>query len=141
VLVKIPTSNSLAVLKDKNGYLATREVKSMGSEGIKHGSVIVFADLGEENMVLEVPKVEDNEECDEVDSGTTNSNGQPLFPLFPIDDCVQIDIAMFVVVGDDDRSGVVERESGEYEEQDESEISVDEEDKLKGLSKSLLGPL
>ncbi|KAL6957046.1 hypothetical protein U1Q18_047017, partial [Sarracenia purpurea var. burkii] len=57
---------------DKTGFLATGEVKSMGSEGIKHGSVIVFADLGEENMVLEVPKVEDNEECDEVDSGTTN---------------------------------------------------------------------
>ncbi|KAL6974598.1 hypothetical protein U1Q18_028781, partial [Sarracenia purpurea var. burkii] len=126
---------------DKNGFLATGEVKSMGSEGIKHGSVIVFADLGEENMVLEVPKVEDNEECDEVDSGTTNSNGQPLFPLFPVNDCVQIDKTKFVVVGDDNESGVVERESREYEEEDESELSADEEDKLKGLSKSLLRPL
>ncbi|KAL6965619.1 hypothetical protein U1Q18_036675 [Sarracenia purpurea var. burkii] len=83
-------------------------------------------------MVLEVPKVEDNEECNEVDYGTTNSKGQPLFPLFPVDDCVQIDKAKFAVVGDNDESGVVERESGEYEEEDESELSADEEDKLKG---------
>ncbi|KAL6995138.1 hypothetical protein U1Q18_005274 [Sarracenia purpurea var. burkii] len=66
---------------------------------------------GEENMVLEVPKVEDNEECDEVDSGTTNSNDQPLFPLFPVDDCVQIDKSKFAVVGDDDElKGSIERE-------------------------------
>ncbi|KAL6995617.1 hypothetical protein U1Q18_005752, partial [Sarracenia purpurea var. burkii] len=34
--------------------------------------------------------------------------------------------------GDDDESGVVETKSGDYEEEDESELSADEEDKLKG---------
>ncbi|KAL6951823.1 hypothetical protein U1Q18_050602 [Sarracenia purpurea var. burkii] len=68
-------------------------------------------DKGRENMVLEVPKVEDNEECDEVDSGTTNSNDQSLFPLFHVDDCVQIDKAKFAVVRDDDElKGPIERE-------------------------------